>query len=100
MDTLQKTLIQELEKYAGKAFNGYSYLMMNSEQTVFSIISIGKVREQEVINLAIAARIENNLIQILRDIHSKPLIDALLQAGIPRSQIILAYAGEAIPESA
>jgi hypothetical protein len=29
---------------------------------------------------------------------NKKLVDALVQAGIPRQQIILAYAGESIPE--
>jgi hypothetical protein len=32
--------------------------------------------------------------------NNKPLIDALVQAGIPRAQIILAYAGENAPETA
>lgn len=32
--------------------------------------------------------------------NNKPLVDALMQAGIPRAQIILGYAGEAVPESA
>ncbi|MBX3063608.1 MAG: hypothetical protein U0528_14555 [Anaerolineae bacterium] len=29
-----------------------------------------------------------------------PLIDALVQAGIPRDKIILAFAGEPVPETA
>jgi hypothetical protein len=39
-------------------------------------------------------------IVIEMDDSNKPLVDALLQAGIPRSKIILAYAGEPVPESA
>jgi hypothetical protein len=31
---------------------------------------------------------------------NKPLVDALVDAGVPRAQIILAYAGEAVPEGA
>ena len=40
------------------------------------------------------------MIIIDRDINNKPLIDALVQAGVPRTQIILAYMGEPVPESA
>jgi sulfur carrier protein ThiS len=29
----------------------------------------------------------------------KPLLDALLQRGIPREQIVLAYQGEPIPDA-
>jgi hypothetical protein len=28
----------------------------------------------------------------------KPLVDALVQQGIPREQIVLAYAGETLPD--
>jgi hypothetical protein len=35
---------------------------------------------------------------IERDQNDKLVVDALLQAGVPRSQIVLAYAGEHVPE--
>jgi hypothetical protein len=40
----------------------------------------------------------NDQIIIERDINNKPLVDALVQNGIPREQIILAYAGEPVEE--
>jgi hypothetical protein len=43
-------------------------------------------------------RLVHDHIVIERDINSKPLVDALMQAGIPRERIVLAYAGEPIPE--
>lgn len=30
--------------------------------------------------------------------HNKPLVEALVQAGIPREKIVLAYAGEPVPQ--
>jgi len=98
MDTLRQILIQELEKYAGKAFNGYSYLTMSRDQTRFVITSIGDVRGDRVVNTAIVAQIVDDTIVIDWDIYDKPLVDALLQAGIPRDKIVLAYAGEPSPE--
>jgi hypothetical protein len=100
MDTTRLILIRELEKYSGKAFNGYSYLDANNEQNHFVITSVGHVRDRRVVNTAIIVQLVNDTIIIDRDIFDKPLVDALLQAGIPRSQIILAYAGESVPESA
>jgi hypothetical protein len=99
MDTLRTILIQELEKYAGKAFNGYSYLAVSSDQSQFVITSVGNVRGQRIVNTAMIVQLLGSFVVIDRDIFDKPLVDALLQAGIPRSQIILAYAGEPVPET-
>jgi hypothetical protein len=99
MDTTRMILIRELAKYSGKAINGYSYLDSNSEQTHFVITSIGNIRNRRVVNTAIIVQLVNDTIIIDRDIFDKPLADALIQAGVPRNKIILAYAGELVPES-
>jgi hypothetical protein len=44
-------------------------------------------------------RLEGDTIIIERDINDKALVGALVQAGIPREQIVLAYAGETLKES-
>jgi sulfur carrier protein ThiS len=44
------------------------------------------------------ARIVADKIVIEADNMDKPLLDALLQRGIPREQILLAYNGDIIPE--
>jgi hypothetical protein len=100
MDTTRAILIAELEKYAGKAFNGYTYLTANAEQTHFVITSVATIRGQRVVNTAIITHILGERIIIDRDIFDKSLAEALLQAGIPRGQIILAYMGEPVPASA
>jgi hypothetical protein len=45
-------------------------------------------------------RIIDNHIIIDHDANNKSLVDALEQAGIPREQIVLAYAGEKFKEAA
>jgi hypothetical protein len=100
MDTLQEILTRELEKYTGKAFNGYSYLATSSDGVHFVVTSIGYVREQRIVNTALLVQLLGDKVVIDRDIYDKQLVDALIQAGIPRSQIILAYAGEPVPELA
>lgn len=99
MSSVQKILRQELEKYTGKAFNGYSYLTASSDQRHFVITSVGNVRGQRIVNTAIIVQLVDDKIVIDRDIYDKQLVDALLQAGVPREKIILAYAGEPVPET-
>jgi hypothetical protein len=86
--------------YAGKALNGYSYLTSSADQQVFTVVSVGQVRGQRIVDTGLVVRLRNNRIIIEHDVNDKPLVDALLQAGIPRQQIVLAYAGEAAGEAA
>jgi vancomycin permeability regulator SanA len=53
-----------------------------------------------VVDTGLIVRTIGDIIVIDRDNNSKPLFDALLQAGVPREQIVLAYAGESIPHAA
>jgi hypothetical protein len=99
MDTLKETLIHVLEGYTGKAFNGYSYLTSSPDQQHFVVTSVGHVQGKRVVNTGLVVQCINNSIIIDCDVNNKSLVDALLQAGIPRSQIILAYAGEPVPEA-
>ncbi|MBZ0285573.1 MAG: XisI protein [Anaerolineae bacterium] len=98
METLRETLLEELRRYTGKALNGYSYLTSSADQHIFTVISVGQVREKRIVNTGLVVILEGDQIIIERDVNDKPLVDALIQAGIPREQIILAYAGEAVPE--
>jgi hypothetical protein len=99
MDRLRDTLITTLNEYTGQAFNGYSYLTSSADERHFVVTSIGTVQGERVVNVGLVAQLLEDRIIIDRDLNNKPLVDALLQAGVPRHQIILAYAGEPVPES-
>jgi hypothetical protein len=99
MDTL-KILLTVLNDYAGEAENGYSYLTANHEQTVFVIASIGNYKGKHLAFTDLIVRIMEDKIVIGEDRNSKPFYKALMDAGIPREQIVLAYTGEAIPDAA
>jgi hypothetical protein len=98
--TLKDTLEHVLVGYAGKALNGCSYLTSSADQQVFTIVSIGQVRDQHIVDTGLVVRLMNDRIIIERDVNDKPLVDALVQAGVPRGQIVLAYAGESVDEAA
>lgn len=86
--------------YAGEALNGYSYLTSDTEQQVCAVVTIGEVRDKRIADAGLIARLVDDCIVIERDINDKPLVDALVQAGVPREQIFLAYLGEPLPEAA
>ena len=94
MDTLRHVLTEVMSGYAGRDLNGESFLTHNDDQTVLSVISIGTVREQHFAVASLVARVEEGRVIIEQDINDKPLVDALIVAGVPRSRIVLAYAGE------
>ncbi len=69
------------------------------DQQHFVVTSVGIIHGERIVNTGLIVHCIDNLIIVDRDINNKPLVDALVQAGVPRSQIILAYAGEPVPET-
>ncbi len=100
MDTLTSILQQAMMGYAGEALNGYSYLTSSADQQVFTVVSVGQVRGQRIVDTGLVVRIKDNRIVIEYDANDKPLVDALVSAGIPRNRIVLADAGEIAEEAA
>ena len=100
MEHLKETLKQVLEGYAGEGLNGYSYLTRSPDERVFTSVSVGRMKGKEFAFADLIVRLAGDHIVIDHDANSDPLVEALLQAGIPRGQIVLAYAGEVPPEAA
>jgi hypothetical protein len=96
MDTLKDILRIAMMGYARKGLNSQSYFTHNDDNTLFSVITMVQGKNSSFISLLV--RIVADTIVIERDQNDKPLVDALIQTGIPRSKIVLAYAGEPIPE--
>jgi len=100
MDPLKDILKQVLAGYTGEGLNGYSYLTNSPDERVFTSVSVGRMDGKEFAFADLIVRLVGNHIIIDHDANSDPLVDALVQAGIPRNQIVLTYAGEAAPEAA
>ena len=100
MDQLTSLLENEIDKYAGEMLNGYAYLTVSDDRKVFTVVSVGNVKTKRVTHLSLLVRIQDDKIIIEEDDSNKPLVDALVERGISRSQIILAYAGEPVPAAA
>ncbi|GIK66298.1 MAG: hypothetical protein BroJett018_40920 [Chloroflexota bacterium] len=100
MDSLKQTVYEVVAGYAGKALNGYSYLTQNEDQTLLAVVDMAQSKgggETHYAGTSVIVRIIGDMIIIDRDQNDKLVVDALVQAGIPREQIILAYAGESVP---
>jgi hypothetical protein len=97
MDSLKQTVRNVAAGYAGKMLNGHSYLTHNDDGTVFTVVDVARVKGQHISNVSLVLRIVGDMVIVERDQNDKIVLDALLQAGVPRSQIILAYAGEPVP---
>lgn len=89
----------EMEKYAVEGINSLSYLTENIDATVFTCTTTSKTDTKTNPFVDLFVRVVADSIIIEEDRNSKPLVDALLQAGIPREKIILAYAGEKVPDT-
>src|SRR5258708_7243741 len=98
MDSLRQTVKQVVTGYAGKVLNGYSYFTHNDDESVFTVVVVARSNGKHVSGVSLVVRVVSDLVIVERDQNDKIVKDALLQAGIPRSQIILAYAGEPVPE--
>ena len=96
MATLKDKLLKAMQGYTGEGFNAHSYLTSDEAHNLYTVVTIAKVRDKRIVNTSLAVMLEGDLIIIEKDINNKPLVDALIQAGVPREQIVLAYAGETV----
>jgi len=100
MDSLTDTLATVMAGYAGHDLIGQSYLTHSDDGNVLTVVWIGEVRGVHFAEAFLIARVVGQHIVIELDNNSKILLDALLQAGMPRDRIVVAYAGETNPHAA
>lgn len=100
MDNLKAVIKGIIAGYAGKAINGHTYMTTSPDETLFTVVGVGQINGQRFVTTSLIVRlVDDQIIIIERDQNDKLLVDALLQAGIPREKIVLAYAGEPVPEA-
>jgi hypothetical protein len=98
--SLKEVVRAEVMKYAKLGMNYRGYFTENPEVPVYSVVTITDQIGKFHANAMLIVRIVENLVIIERDQNDKVLVDALVQAGVPRSQIILAYIDEPVPAHA
>jgi len=92
-------MMQELQLYARDPINGRSYIASTPNDEIYSVIGIAKFDNRHVASADLIVEWQNDTIIIHHDTFSIPFHDSLVDLGIPRERIILAYAGETMPDS-
>lgn len=86
-----KTIVQhEVAEYAAESPNSTAYYVENLTDLVFAVLVVPD-RNPQKSTIMVMARIEGENVVIETDKTDRPLSEALLQAGIPQGQIVLAY---------
>jgi hypothetical protein len=94
LDHLTAIVQREVADYALESPNATAYYLEDAARRLYAVISV-PARNPQKATVMVMARITDDRIIIDSDKTDRPLCDALVQAGIPREQIVLAYAGEA-----
>jgi hypothetical protein len=82
MDRMRTTLEAVLKDYARSGLNSNSYLMQSHDGKAFSVITVPADNRESFVSILV--RLEQGQIIIDQDRNDKPLVDALVEAGIPR----------------
>jgi XisI protein len=95
---LTTTVQHEVEDYArGGSWKAITYPVSDMARQNYVIVAVPDFPRKYKSTIIVAARVVEDKVIIDEDITDKPLWQELVRAGIPREQIICAYAGEPIP---
>ncbi len=90
---------QEVERYAGNAHQARLFPVLDDHHQTYAVVIIPDDPAERPAWVIVMARVIGDKIVVEEDRSlNKPLVDALLHnAGVPREQIVLVYAGEQPP---
>jgi hypothetical protein len=101
MATLNEIVRKCVEKYAVRGINSDAHLMVSPDGLWLSVIDVATDdKNRRFTSTSLIVHLMGDRVVIEHDDNNKPLVDALMQVGIPREKIILAYAGEPVSEAA
>lgn len=100
MATLKEILKEEVAKYAGSGRGGNALVfpLLDDVNQTYGVIVVDYPQREMTAGVVVMARMLMDKIIIEEDTTDKPLLDALLQRGVPRDKILMAYQGEIVPE--
>jgi hypothetical protein len=100
MATLTDIVHEEVTKYAssGRGAGIRLFPALDDYHQVYTVVAVDYPTKKDLAYVVILARIADDHIIIEEDTTDKPLVNALLQRGVPREKIVLAYQGEPVPD--
>lgn len=88
----------EVEDYAsGGSWKTAFYPITDVKRQLYTVLAVPDYPRKYKAGIVVIARVVDDKVVIEEDNTDRPLVDELMRAGIPREQIILAYAGESLP---
>lgn len=99
MDHLKKKVLAAMQQYITQTDDLKMIFLSNEDQAIYAINVIDTPVRFYPAAVVMLVRVVEDYILIEEDISERPLLDVLLEMDIPRQQIILAYAGERVPQS-
>jgi hypothetical protein len=93
------TIQREVEAYSGPTIKGRTFFVNDKEQQLYAVLILPDYPPRFQSGIMVMARLLGDYVIIDEDTTDRPLVKELVRAGIPREQIILAYAGESLPEA-
>lgn len=97
MAALKEIVRNEVIKYAGSG-RGVNLRILDDERLTYTLTAVDYPRRKETAAIVVLARIVDNCVVIGEDATDKPRVNALIQQGILRENIILAYQRETVPD--
>jgi hypothetical protein len=94
---LSTTVQKEVEDYAGPAFLGRTLAISDPDRQTYAVLVLPDRPAKFDSGIVVLARVADDQVIIEEDLTDRPLWKELVRVGIPREQIILAYAGESVP---
>jgi hypothetical protein len=97
--SLAQLVKREVALYAGISPDYVAYAILDDVQQHYIVVDVAKNHNIEPGGIIVMARVVDDYVMIEEDTTDKPLYKALIvNANIPREQIILAYEGETLSE--
>lgn len=100
MDNLRQIVREEVEWYAGSGRGAglRLFTLLDDQHQTYAVNAIHVPKDDRGSGIVVLARIVGDKVVIEEDRTDRPLRMHLEQRGVPRENIVLAYAGETIPE--
>lgn len=96
IDTLVEIVKNAVFYYAGGGLNVETFALANDAQKTYAVIITDVPVQERSPSIVVIARISRDTVIIDADTTDKPLVDRLIENGVSREKIILAYAGEPV----
>jgi len=100
MGQLADIVKQEIAWYASSGTHTKLYAILDDAAQIYAVNVIDHSPQKRPARVVVMARIVEDAIIIEADTTDRPFVKKLVEAGIPREKIILAYSGESLPEKA